>query len=71
MGADEEKRIKLNSSLVSRPIIRFSPPSAVQTPILPSSLKNAQNVMKKFLHKKKVKKGTIELPISTTVSNVY
>jgi hypothetical protein len=32
---------------------------------------NAQNVMKKFLHKKKVKKGTIELPISTTVSNVY
>ena len=37
MGADEEKRIKLNSSLVSRPIIRFSPPSAVQTPILPSS----------------------------------
>jgi hypothetical protein len=34
-------------------------------------VKNAQNVMKKFLHKKKVKKGTIELPISTTVSNVY
>jgi hypothetical protein len=30
-----------------------------------------KNVMKKFLHKKKVKKGTIELPISTTVSNVY
>jgi hypothetical protein len=27
MGTDEEKRIILNSSLVSRPIIRFSPPS--------------------------------------------
>ena len=45
MGADEEKRIKLNSSLVSRPIIRFSPPSAVQTPILPSSL--AKDLKKK------------------------